>query len=988
MRIILSLTQCAIRFPWSSNLFIVLLAVLLSSLSPAWAGTALPNNFVQCAPSRLDDRWPVGLPIRLCAVRVEFQTDELSGTTGNGTFGSGLPDTLRIDPLPHDKAYFEDHLAFLADYYSTASRGSISFASLDVYPDGATEAYQLAHPMWHYNYNSDTALLNMRLVELFVESMRLAETDIDFTEYDAIILFHAGVGKDFNVGFDNTPFDIPSAYISEDDLTRISGAIPAGVTRGLILPESQNQNETLDLGIELSLNGVMIKLFGNWLGMPDLYNTETGASGIGRWGMMDQGSGNVNAIVPALPDAWSRIYMGWDVPQVIHPSGIGDTVRIGRFGESGTKIVKVPVSGSEYYLLENRDADADSIGFVTVEDRDGRTMHIDRGGNLFIEDGFRVPVRATHYDYGIPGSGILIWHVNEQVIAEGIGRNRVNIDPNRRGVDLVEADGSQDIGREYGFASSGSGTELGIQEDCWFRENRAFRDANGGTVFVRFNDNTRPSARLSDHAYTFLEISDFSSVAPVMTCRIRGTLVERGFPIHVSDSAAHWSAADLDQDGRREVYVQAHDSLFLVADSGAVYQLTVPSGSHLSNTGKTTIEIAKVLTFVGSQIGLIQRTEHGMDSVFRPLPQGAISAEKVFICRDATGATRYVFTGSHLGAVYDENLELLGTIPDSLQYIPNFTYLEIPPARYLIGWDSNSVHRFEISTSLLLQWSAEFFQLLDYPVIVQEVTRSNIFFPGVGYLDAETGELICDVSDCLPPEVDWDGDGRVDGGGVDGAARVPRENFALNDVTSSEVFDLNFDGDPDILRLVVLSNAESSLTGRELVAYDHNTNRFPDFPLAINGDPKLIRLSNSEHRYHIFTEVKNGEQLTLNVMRLPISPEGTVNVVYHAPDNIIVVGPLRPQVHERESFVYVWPNPSNSVANFRLTLPYAARASVSIFDIAGRRIAEVSGSSSAAGAFEIPWKASGVQSGVYIGRVEAIGGGQTHSAEVKIAVVR
>ncbi|MBK8130388.1 MAG: hypothetical protein IPK53_16295 [bacterium] len=272
------------------------------------------------------------------------------------------------------------------------------------------------------------------------------------------------------------------------------------------------------------LNGVMIKLFGNWLGMPDLFNTETGASGIGRWGMMDQGWGNVNAMVPALPDAWSRLYMGWDSAEAVELSGTGDTLRLARFGHtSAPRIAKIAVTDREYYLLENRDADADSLLHVKLFDRGGREMRIERDGDMAIEPGFRVPVRASHYDFGLPGSGLLLWKINEDVIADKIAENRVNADPADRGVDLVEGDGSQDIGREYGFATAGSGTELGIKDDCWYRDNRSFREANGGSVNVRFNDNTRPSARLTDHSFTFLEISDFTDVDSIMSCRVRGT---------------------------------------------------------------------------------------------------------------------------------------------------------------------------------------------------------------------------------------------------------------------------------------------------------------------------------------------------------------------------------------------------------------------------------------------------------------------------------
>jgi len=931
------------------------------------------------------------VPIRLCAIRIEFAPDSLTGTTGDGSFGSGLPDTLKIDPLPHHRAYFEDHLTFLVNYFETASRENVEFAATDVYPAGDSAAYRVAYPMWHYNYNSDTALLNDRLVELFAESVTLASADVNFLDYDAILIFHAGVGKDFNIGFDNTPFDIPSAYISGSDLASYSGSLPPGVTRGLILPESQNQVETLEFGIELSMNGVLVKLFGNWLGMPDLYNTETGASGIGRWGMMDQGSGNVNAVVPALPDAWSRVYMGWEQPLVVVPSGEGDTVRIGRFALNDEyHVIKVPVSSTEYYLIENRDADADSLMHVTLHDRNGREMQIDRDGNLAIEDGFQVATQVSHYDFGIPGSGLLVWHIDEAVIAANIDQNRVNADPERRGVDLVEADGSQDIGREYGFATSGSGTELGIQEDCWYRDNRAFRDANGGSVFVRFNDNTRPSARLNEHAYTFLEVSDFSDVAGVMTCRIRGTLVEDGFPVSFADTAALWSVADLNQDSVREFYVQSHDSLFRVDSLGAGLVTLLPAGVKLQCSSMASIEPDGELLFVGEMLGVLRNPDSSSTPLLVALPLDAGSARQAFYCRTAAGEPRYVVDFSNGAGVYNDALTLLGTDTSIEDTLVGIRYLGVPRSNKLVGFSDDHIHSLSVSDELTSDWSIETGSSWK-PIVAVESDRTLIWDQLVGYIDATDGSIVGSVSNCLPPDIDWDGDGRMDGGGADGADLTRREDFALPTDGAYTFHDLNFDGKPDVLETVSGENEDGLTVALELIAYDHDTRRYADFPMAVTGNADLIRLNPAAHRYHLLTKSVKEGQTRFTLSRFPISPDGTTEEIYRVGDSageLIVIGPPRPQVHERGDFVYCWPNPTSDLSRIRITLPYAATAHVKIFDLAGREVARLEGATDVAGAFEIPWSTSGVQSGVYIARVETNGGGLTKSAEVKIAVVR
>lgn len=942
--------------------------------------------------SSLDEPWPVNQPIRLCAIRVDFVPDEMTGTTGDGTFGSGFPDTLIIDPLPHDKQYFEDHLSFLDNYFSYASKNNVTFSTKDVYPAGDNTAYRLPYPMWHYNFNSDTALLNRRLVELFAEATTLAAQDVDFGQYDAIVIFHAGVGKDFNIGLDNTPFDIPSAYISQTDIQRYGVAVPANVTRGILLPEGQNQAETLEFEIELSLNGVMVKLFGNWLGMPDLFNTETGASGIGRWGMMDQGSGNVNAIVPALPDAWSRVFMGWSEAQTVIPTGTGDSVSVARFGVAGApEVLKIPALRDEYYLIENRDADADSIGYVTVYDRDDRQMRFYEDGSIGIEENFRVAVRASHYDYGIPGSGILIWHIVENVIDENYATNRINADPDNRGVELVEADGSRDIGREYGFATVGSGTELGIQEDCWYRDNRDHRDANGGTIFVRFNDNTHPSARLRDHSFTGLALSDFTDVGPIMSLRVRNSTTLEGFPLTLSPHA-RWCTADLDGDMRQEMYFQSNDSLFKFVDSILVFKMRVPVDAQLSRGQFQNLMGPGILVFTNNTIGLVRETNGELDSLFREIPPELNYVSGPYVCQDSLGNVRIVVQSiidDHLYLMlYDEQLELKDMVTATAGFVTN---VDPPPThRLFLLDDRNYASVISINDELTFDWTVDLQQnsTLSNFAIVHEPGRTTIYDDAFGYFDSATGEILCAPPSCLPPQVDWDGDGRIDGGGPDGADYTPREDFTFIKSGVKHIHDLNFDGMPDIFQVLEGKVTNGETSGWRVSGYDHQSRIYSGYPLVVDGSPVLLRLNFDERRYHILTEVRTDEYARFSVSRLPTLADGTQEVTYEAPDNVIIIGESRPQVHDREDFAYVWPNPSSGIANIRLTLPYAAEADVNIFDLAGRRIAQLTGRSNAAGPFEIQWNTHSVQSGVYIGRVEARGGGQTSKAELKIAVVR
>ncbi len=59
--------------------------------------------------------------------------------------------------------------------------------------------------------------------------------------------------------------------------------------------------------------GVFCHEFGHAFGLPDLYDTNGGSSGIGHWGLM--GSGNWNTPPnPSHMSAWSKIQLGWVMP--------------------------------------------------------------------------------------------------------------------------------------------------------------------------------------------------------------------------------------------------------------------------------------------------------------------------------------------------------------------------------------------------------------------------------------------------------------------------------------------------------------------------------------------------------------------------------------------------------------------------------------------------------------------------------------------------
>ncbi|MDZ7821906.1 MAG: hypothetical protein U5N26_08890 [Candidatus Marinimicrobia bacterium] len=111
---------------------------------------------------------------RYLTLRVEFQEDEHSVTTGNGRFmtteWTGHDTVYAVDALPHNRAYFRSHLKFIDHYWSQASNGRIRIAPDDglLLPTGEA-AYTLSRKMRNY---SDPDSLDHRLAKLVYESVK------------------------------------------------------------------------------------------------------------------------------------------------------------------------------------------------------------------------------------------------------------------------------------------------------------------------------------------------------------------------------------------------------------------------------------------------------------------------------------------------------------------------------------------------------------------------------------------------------------------------------------------------------------------------------------------------------------------------------------------------------------------------------------------------------------------------------------------------
>ncbi len=1005
-------------------------------------------------------------PIRICALRVAFQPDDDPVTTGDGQFltSASLPcaDFPVVDPPPHNNTYFKDHLKALANFYRHASRDKVVIDTQQsaIFPLDDATVYRLPHKMAYYHPFLKKDSIDLRLTELFVAAVRLAteDSDVDFSQYHLVVVFHAGVGQDFDLFLDPTPYDIPSAYLNPGDLANYYAAAGLSadylpVDRGIILPESQNHlfypnwedvfgGVAIPCDYQIGLNGTFALMMGYFLGLPGLYDTETGRTGIGKFGLMDQGSANLNGLVPAFPSAWEREFMGWDTP--VYATGY-QRIKL-PYTESGadTTLWRIPINDNEYFLVENRynhvrpGVYLDSIQYKIYVDNGEKDwpallpLIFDSIGAEFSAVG--VFLGVPRYDVGLPGSGLLIWHIDQSVIDANIVQNRVNVDRTHRGVDLEEGDGAQDLGYESQLI--GANVDNGWYFDPWFAGNEGFWDMNpdypqDDLKRVGFTDYTNPSARSYAGAFTGIAVDSIGPADSVMSFRIRDSYYLEGFKIN-----------------------EGIDSTEVIVDL-RVFPV---------NFDSTDLDKELVVTLI-SQLGGYY---HGFD-------ESGVSIES----KSLGGGSPEYFALSYLSGYY--HLVLIARIHfrQGIEYILhiysidengrlNFTGSQAIPGTYLIS----NIYTFqnELFFCMLDEESNNYFlvkylptsnevesQDLDYPIyqfvsdgtiligdtragsilqidpttleteaLIPDLKTGSVII-GLAYLDEndqldlvinypEQLHLIRDFQSAAPVSYYYSGqfDSTLAFGDIDGDGRVEvlaKNEHAIFAFNEALVLESNFpisvpnqypgksfaphlltsdiDGD-QILDIVV------TLEDVGILAYNYHGRLIAGYPRALpnSRSDQSVLMENTRGTF-LLTANQNGDQLIgLYLTDQPISADawycssGNPYQSYFyskkSQSNVVTGKGL---LNQKKTFN--WPNPTK---NDRTAIRYYPNADcnieINIYDLAGDFIMSFKDSHPIVADYnEIEWNVGGVANGVYFAIVKATSGSKTESKIIKIMVI-
>lgn len=562
----------------------IVLAVLLSP-APSQGGATPPGlrqgagdePLVASPPARnqlnryqrdLIERYTAGTAavddtLRVIAFMVEFSDSAMGGRPG------GRPE-LR------DSLFLANELEHAAEYYRGASRGRFE---VDWTLDGTI--YTLPREMGYYGRDT---FEEQRVVELAETLIGFTDDAVDFSLYDHVFIIHAGAGQETDLAGDSRSQIWSSFYDASD----IDAAFPDTTIAGLptndtkdgepflvdnfsIVPANASQDFTI-----IGTLGIWAFELGSRVGLLPLFDSTPEAApdgqGVGSFCLMSFGLFNVNGFVPSFPCAFNRMIAGWLDPLTMEPTATAQGLRltdVNTGADADTLCVKVPITENEYYLVVNRVHDANFDSLFTFIDNDSDLVPDNTDSlegaefDFFITDITNPAVRRFLPAYGFEvllrhtGSGVCIWHIDENVVRETIAAGFLPNDfVGRKSVDLEEADGVQDM--------DGGGIPaftLGSHFDT-------YRDGDGNQN--SFGPDTDPASDSNAGVRTGIRIDDISVPGTVMTGRLS---LDAGY----DDHRVRWSASafaqppsvfDFDDDGAMEIAVLADSGRAYVFDSG------------------------------------------------------------------------------------------------------------------------------------------------------------------------------------------------------------------------------------------------------------------------------------------------------------------------------------------------------------------------------------------------------------------------------------
>lgn len=252
------------------------------------------------------------------------------------------------------------------DYFLDQSDGKFDLSFDVVGPVPLPEGYA------YYGQDNPETGDDSRAGEMVVEACNAIADEVNFSDYDwdgdgevdQVFILYAGMGQN-NGGGSNTIWPHEWELNESDYGNKL-------MLQGVIIDTYACGNELQRMRYIDGI-GTICHEFSHCLGLPDMYDTSYHNYGMGYWDLMDQGSYNEHGFCPAGYTSYERMYAGWKQPIELKTNTRVTGMRALNDG-GNSYIIYNDGHLNEYYLLENR--------------------------------------QRQRWDFGVPGDGLLIIHVD------------------------------------------------------------------------------------------------------------------------------------------------------------------------------------------------------------------------------------------------------------------------------------------------------------------------------------------------------------------------------------------------------------------------------------------------------------------------------------------------------------------------------------------------------------------------------------------------
>ena len=264
------------------------------------------------------------------------------------------------------------------DFYLENSYGKLDITTT------VTQWVTVPYPKSYYNTDNADALIT--------DALSMIDSEIDLNDFDndgdgmldGLAVIHQGTGAE--------------ASGSSRDIWSHSGTIYGKSFDGVRLGRYTIEPEILynkSNPNQMATIGVMCHEFGHNLGAPDFYDTDYEGSngefpGTGVWDLMGGGAWNgpdFSGTRPASINMWQKIQLGWVEPVVLSESATINGVKPAH--ENPVAYRFDTTEPGEYFIVENRQ-------------------------------------QQGNFDSALPGHGLIVYHANDNMIAENVYSNTLN----------------------------------------------------------------------------------------------------------------------------------------------------------------------------------------------------------------------------------------------------------------------------------------------------------------------------------------------------------------------------------------------------------------------------------------------------------------------------------------------------------------------------------------------------------------------------------